>query len=145
MDGQQLRQVVDTLAMPDGEYIIFGGGCLAIRGLRPTPDLDLYVTQRLYDQLKAMYGGEVRQHNQTYLIFSAAGTEIEAHATWNMQDWQPDFPRYLKSPEIVRGLPFMPLQDVYEWKKAVRRPKDVSDLELIESYWASASAGELDE
>jgi hypothetical protein len=44
---------VKALDLPFGEYVVFGSGPLAAHGIRPTSDVDLFVTTMLYEKLKA--------------------------------------------------------------------------------------------
>ncbi len=135
MNSNQLIRVVTSLKMPLDQFVLFGGCCLAIRNLRPTDDLDLFVTEELYSNLKTRFGGEVHRYGQRYLVFEHQGIAVDAHAEWHMIGWQPDFASYLKEPEMVKGLPFMPLRAIYEWKADTAREKDLADCHLIEAYW----------
>lgn len=137
MYREQLLEHLSSLDLPNGEYCLFGGVCLAIRNIRQTDDIDAYVTQELYKQLKDADWQEIKEVGRMpYLQKNVDGVECEAFVTSDSPGWQPDIPRYLARPEIIAGYPFMPLKDLYEWKANVRRPKDVRDLKLIEEFWA---------
>lgn len=136
MNANQLSRLVTKLRLPALQFVIIGSGNLAMRGIRPTEDLDLFVTPAIYAVLKQKYGGEVHQYGQTYLEFFVDGIQVDAHAEWKMPGYQPQFKKYLQQPEVIDGLPFMPLKDLYDWKAATRRDKDVADLKLIKDYWS---------
>jgi hypothetical protein len=61
--------------------------------------------------------------------------QFEAFSKYVPGKWVPDIKSYIENPEIIEGYPFMPLEELYEWKTSVRRPKDITDLKLIEAYW----------
>ena len=44
---------LNALDLPAAEYVVVGGAVLAVWDLRDTEDIDLVVTQRLFDQLAA--------------------------------------------------------------------------------------------
>jgi hypothetical protein len=137
MDKRGLKVFLRKLDLIDGEYVLFGGSCLAIRGLRDLNDVDLFVTKRLYKLLTARGWQEKSEPGGApYLTTRIAGVTIDAVADWLGDGWQPNIQSYLRHPEIIDGLRFMPLKDLYEWKKATRRPKDIIDMSLIEKYWA---------
>lgn len=138
MNREQLLENLKSPELPEGEYCLFGGVCLAIRGIRPTNDIDMYVTPELYEKLKNQ-GWKVAQgkDKNPHLYTEINGIEFEAFSKPKTSEgWQPDIPRYLAQPEIIEGYPFMPLDDMYEWKNSVRRPKDVRDIKLIDEYRA---------
>lgn len=135
MNRQQLKQFVNKLDLPNGEYVIFGGASLTIRGLRDCLDLDLFITDGLYDRLLADGWIEKSENARTpYLIVKKNGIPIQAFRVWEGGSWEPDITSYLRTPEIVDDLPFMPLDELYEWKKVTARPKDIVDLKIIEEY-----------
>lgn len=71
-----------------------------------------------------------------YLVTEINGTVVEAYRAFENKKWQPKFQRYLIEPELIEGYRFMPLDELYEWKAATRRPKDLRDLRLIDEYRA---------
>lgn len=127
------------LNLPAGEYCLFGGSSLAIRGIRPTPDIDLFVTPQLYEELKKRGWKEVFVKKGMYCLESKSnGLESEACKTCGEDDtWIPNIQEYINNPEVVEGIPFMSLKALYEWKADTARQRDLDDLKLIDDYWAA--------
>ncbi|MDD2548448.1 MAG: hypothetical protein PHO04_03170, partial [Candidatus Pacebacteria bacterium] len=50
--NKQLFRNLRELNLPLGEYVVFGSGPMGIRNLRDMHDIDLIVTQDLFDQFK---------------------------------------------------------------------------------------------
>ena len=48
--------------LPDGKYAIFGSGPMAVRGIKPTDDLDVIVVDNLYQKLKGKYQEKEKQN-----------------------------------------------------------------------------------
>lgn len=135
MHKEQLLKVLRELGLPRDGYVIFGGACLAIRDLRATDDIDLFVSKEVYEELKGR-GWQERTDlwEQPWLQTEINGIIIEVYQHFEAEGWQPRFEHYLTEPEMVGGYRFMPLDELYEWKAFVRRPKDVADMKLIEQY-----------
>lgn len=140
MYREQLLDRLKSLRLPKDGYCVFGGACLAIRDIRATDDIDLYVTTRLYDELKRRgWQEKTDPWPSPYLVTNINGTVVEVYKAFENKKWQPKFDRYLTKPEIIAGYRFMPLDELYEWKAVTRRPKDIRDIKLIEHYRAQGS------
>jgi len=129
--------LIDALSLPKGEWVVFGGACLTARGIRDTTDLELFVTDLLYDKLKDM-GWEEKVTGSTrapYVIKMHEDIPVLAFITCGSERWRPNVEEYFSNPEVVNDVPFMPLTEMYAWKAATARPKDIDDLGLIETYW----------
>jgi hypothetical protein len=136
MYREQILEYLKRLELPDDGYCLFGGCCLAIRNIRPTDDIDMYVTKDLYEQLKQSGWQEIKEKGRmAYLATEIDGVEFEAFVTSDSKGWQPKIQEYLKQPEIIDGYRFMPLSELREWKANVRRPKDTIDIKLIDEFW----------
>jgi hypothetical protein len=137
MHRNELFLFLERLALPLGEWVVFGGACLAAHGIRATKDVDLFVTPQLYQRLQDE-GWEARVTNSTsspYLLKVVGGVELQAFIQCGSEEWVPKVQTYFNQPERINGFSFMPLKEMYAWKDATRRPKDISDLALIEAYW----------
>jgi hypothetical protein len=49
MKRTQLLKILNIIDLSNYEYCLFGGVCLAIRDIRETNDIDLYVTKKVYN------------------------------------------------------------------------------------------------
>ena len=43
---------VKSLNLPLGKYVVVGGGVLAAHGIRDFKDIDILITEELFDELK---------------------------------------------------------------------------------------------
>ncbi len=142
MNREELFQFLRHLALPEGQWVVFGGSCLAAHGIRPANDVDIFVHPLLYDQLKHQRWTEhtASSTGSNFLKTTASNIEIQAFITCGSDQWVPQVEAYLRDPEFINGLPFMPLSQMYAWKDTTRRPKDIIDIELIKNYWAEQAA-----
>jgi hypothetical protein len=105
---------------------------MAIRGLKEPHDIDIVVTQELYDEYKQKEGWtEETGDIDTYL----QNNGIELWHNWKPGTW--DVRELITNAEIIDGLPFVPLTQVLKWKEANARPKDIGDAELIRAHIAA--------
>jgi hypothetical protein len=117
---------INDLNLPKNSFVVVGSGILVALGIRESSDIDLIVSQEVYD------------------LFDAAGWD---HDNWSDQvvlkkdvfeigrDWYgQNVEQLLKHVQYVDGVPYLSLDEVYEWKKRLRRNKDLVDLKLIDSY-----------
>jgi hypothetical protein len=127
---------IEDLGLPTGEYVVLGSGVLAALGIRDIADIDLLVSPRLFNQLRERgweygtldYDGRVRER----LTFGTA----EAFRDFWYGDQNPDPEKLIANAAIIKGVPFLPLATLLEIKRAFNRPKDHSDIALIENYLA---------
>ena len=114
-----------ALDLPPGSFAIFGSGPLAVRGWREAKDVDIIVRRSVWDELAKEYPRNV---NGKGLQVS----HIELFADW--EPWFEDADMLIDTAEIIEGLPFVRLEHVVAWKKAMGREKDLKDIELIDSH-----------
>jgi len=112
-----------ALDLPPGSFAIFGSGPLAVRGWRVAKDLDIIVRKPVWDELAKRFP------------MNGKGTglavgHIELFAEW--KPWFDDADMLIDTAETIEGLPFVRLEHVITWKKAMGREKDLKDLALIE-------------
>jgi len=105
---------LDSLNIPKEDYIIFGSGPMAIKGLIEPSDLDVVVRENVY---KEMFGNKepIRIGN------------IELSYTWPGIDVEELFDNV----EWYDGYPFAPISMVRQYKKRMNRQKDIEDLNLL--------------
>ncbi len=122
---------VAALNLPVGHYVVIGGGPLAAHTIRESHDIDLLVTAVLYEKLKAAgWKEEDWPEGGHYACYE----NIEADTEWSYGSYNPRPEELIKNAEIINGIPFAPLQEVLQWKRAFGRPKDLADIKLIEAY-----------
>lgn len=127
---------VRSLNLPAGKFAIFGSGPIVARGLRDTVDVDVIVTDDVFDELAkdpSWVKVQMRDHHDA---LKKEGLEI--YHTWAPGAW--DIDELIKSAEMIDGLPFVQLDAVVEWKTLRDEGKDKGDLELIEKWRAGQKA-----
>ncbi len=141
MDRERLFTIIALLDLPEGEWVVFGGACLTAHGIRTTSDLELFVTHVLYKKLRND-GWQEKVANSTgaaYITKPYLNIPVLAFMTCGSIQWRPAVKSYLRNPEVLDGWPFMPLSEMYKWKEATARPKDIADLQLINDYLETSS------
>jgi len=124
-----LRQL-EKLGLPRDKFAVGGSGPLGIRGLRKSADLDLIVTEELWHSLA-----------EKFLVEDDEGTlkirigEIEICAK-PILDYDAD--ALIREAELIDGIRFVTLERTLEWKRRLRREKDLKDAALIEAYFKTA-------
>jgi hypothetical protein len=122
---EELRQ----LDLPIGEYVIVSSGSMAIRGIRECSDLDLLVSDSLFESLSQKYSVVT-----TPTISKIAIGNIEClHIKKSPDDLYPT-DRQIKEANMVDGFPFQNLETCLYFKEKEGREKDLRDVELIREY-----------
>lgn len=120
-----------ALKLPAGQYAIFGSGPLAVRDLRDAGDIDIIVTQEIWDKLAKKYP-QTKKETVKGPVTSINIDHLEIYRDWLNLTSQ--IKEMIETAEIINDLPFVKLEHVIEWKKFMGRDKDKNDLRLIEEY-----------
>lgn len=131
MSNHDLFQRVREMKIPLGKYALFGSAPLGIRKLRDCHDIDIIVTEDLWDKYKSK-NWEIRAmpHASQYLWNNG----VELWKDWKPGNW--DIQKLIDEAEIIDGLPFVKLEHIVEWKKLHSREKELKDIEIIKkSLW----------
>lgn len=128
---------VRKLNLSKGEYAVFGSGPIGVRGLRDCSDMDLIVTEELFENYskKADWKKAELERDDRQVEMIKKG-EIELYKSWGPGKW--DSNKLIKDAEIIEGLPFVKLKYVLKWKKISGREKDKQDIKLINEYLENA-------
>ena len=119
---QELRR----LNLPRNEYVVVGSGVLNPLGIRDSNDIDLIVSQKIYDKLEE--AGWQHDNWSDQIVLKKDVFDIGTN-WYGLQLTQ-----LLENAQYVDGIPYLSLDDVYEWKRRLGREKDFVDLELIDLY-----------
>lgn len=134
-----IPKLVKEQGFADGEYIVVASGILNALGIRDSDDIDLVITQSLYDKLKAQGWTEINKG--TYSVLEQG--PFEAGLSWDSNEAEtPNLSDLLASATIIQGVPFASVERVRAWKAKMGRDKDIRDLALIDEYVASQKAHE---
>lgn len=130
-----LFEKIEALALPEGQYVIIGGGVLAANGLVEWDhDIDMAVSDDVYTTLQsdgwnseeAVRGDKMVLREDVYDIGVGFG------------DWTLD--QLLEDADVIKGIPFMNLGKLAEWKRQTGREKDLRHVALIEAHLAKEQA-----
>ena len=111
-----------------GEFALCGSAPMAARGLRDSHDLDIVVSEQIYQKLQIQYSDEEYKSPLGFLRIR----NLEISNTW-MNDIT-EAKNIIAEAEIINDLPFAPLKYVIDYKQMLNRQKDLIDLQLIEEY-----------
>lgn len=104
---------------------------MAVRGLRDCHDIDLIVTEEVFNEYKNESGWELKDAENGGEVLVNDGVEI--FNDWGPGEW--NVKQLIEDSEIIEGLPFVRLIEVLKWKKLLKREKDLKDIEMIEKYF----------
>jgi hypothetical protein len=127
---------VRKLRLPASKYAVVGSGPLAIRNIRPAHDIDLIVTQDIYDKLKNL-GWKEEYFPDTERPWVLFHGPFDVSTSWSVNEFKPLPRQLIKDADIIDGIPFARLEDVLQWKRTCGREKDLEDVKLIEEYLKS--------
>ncbi len=129
---------INALHFPQGEYIVVGSGIMAAKGIRPAYDLDVVVTQKLFD-LCLQQGWELKPWTRVGKVGKGWLKKgiVDLHLEINCKDEDFTAEDLLRSAEVINDIPFISLEQLSVFKKEYGRPKDFEDIELISQYLSS--------
>lgn len=123
MNKEELLSLLDTLNLPKTEYYILSSGSMLLYGLRERAnDLDLCVSNELFEQLKEKYNLKDCDKNECGFYHISKKIEIVPNA-------KEDFKMEYKD-----GYPVENLETILLFKKKRNAPKDQKDIQSITDY-----------
>lgn len=131
MKNSIFNQVAD-LNLPFGEYAVVGSGVMSAHGIREHKDIDLLVTPRLYEELKAK-GWKEKAIRPDFVVVENDIFEASPNMI-TLPMYQPDVPKLIREADIINGISFVKLEEVINFKRAMGREKDLKDIDLINNY-----------
>ena len=136
---------LEELNLPKDQFAVFGSGPMVVRGMREAGDLDLIVTDKLWQELQdrghkvmketwhemEQADGKKIDHYREYVVLVPA-PDIEVFNEWPFVLASAD--ELVAESEMIDGVPFVALERVIEWKTGFNRPKDCKDVEMIREF-----------
>lgn len=123
MNREELLKLVDSLNLPKTEYYILSSGSMLLYGLREVAnDLDLCVSNELFEQLKEKYNLHESDKNEYGFYHISQNIEIVPNSKENFKM------------EYKDGYPVESLKTVLAFKEKRNAPKDQKDIENIRKY-----------
>lgn len=132
MSNKELFAQVKKLNLPIGKYALFGSAPLGIRNLKDCHDVDIIVTEDLWNKYKNKSEWELKEMPNEFKDVYLCNGDIELWKNWRPGNW--DIESLIKNAEISSGLPFVKLEEMIRWKKMNGREKDLKDVEVAENY-----------
>jgi hypothetical protein len=128
---QEFLKKLKELNLPRGKFAIFGSGPMGIRGLREIGDLDVIITEDIFNNFKQRPDFKLDKKKSGNEYLEKDG--IEFYKNWHPGDW--DINKLIQEAETINDWPFVKLEEVLKWKKLKMREKDIKDIELIEEFF----------
>lgn len=126
---RHLVKLVTELDLDRHDFVIFGSGPLLAHGLRQRiRDLDVVARGTVWHRVCQHGVPAVGDINGAPLALFCDG-RIQFSRGWISEAWDAD--DLIDRAEIIQGLPFAQLTDVLAYKDALRRPKDLPDIEAL--------------
>jgi hypothetical protein len=123
---------VKSLNLPIGEYAVIGSGVMSAYDIRRHKDIDLVVTQDLYEELKNL-GWRTKKIKPDFevVIFGIAEASPKMIT---LDNYRPNIESLINEADVINGIAFTKLTDVIDFKRALSREKDINDILLIEDF-----------
>ncbi len=129
---------IKKLDLPFGHYVVIGSGPLDALGIRPANDIDIAVTPELFAALRATGEWEEEtRYGKTFLMRNTDGLDINPELSWS--DYPTTTQEAIASALVIDGVPFMNLEELKRFKRALGREKDAADIARIEEYQKHAA------
>ncbi len=121
-------QRVKDLGLPLDQLVVIGSGLLDVYGLRSADDIDLVVSESLYDSLKIRRDyQESTKHDERCLT----ADKVEVWQTWGAGY---EFKVLLSNAVTIDGVSFISPDLLIVKKRELGRDKDLNDIKLLEQY-----------
>ena len=130
---EDLLLELERLNLPEDQYVITSSAALAARGIRGAKDIDIIVSDTLWDSLADKY----TVNEEPFKSIKITDTvEVLGPGSYFVDPSVATPDELLKDPEIIHGHPFVRLEELRRFKVLGNREKDIKDVELIDQYLA---------
>ncbi len=122
---------IKELNLPFGKYVVIGG-VMEVHGIRPANDVDVVVTEELFNDLRKQ--GWKRKWFFRRVLTSKLltnGKGAEAFIDYQHGAFQFSTEELIRRADIIDGISFLRLDDLMAFKSEMARKKDLLDVELI--------------
>ncbi len=122
------------LNFPLGEYVVVGGA-MAAHGIREAHDLDILVTPNLYQKLlnEGYEQCTCEQCMRTSRLMLKKDN-VDILPSFMLGNYIGDTRKLIDEADIIKGFPFIKLEEFIKFKKELGRDKDFRDIELMREY-----------
>jgi hypothetical protein len=123
---------VRSLNLPIRKYAVIGSGVMSAYDIRTHKDIDLVVTQDLYEELKNQ-GWQIKQIKPDFEVVVSGIVEASSKMVTS-DNYRPNIESLINEADVINGIAFTKLTEVADFKRVLGREKDVSDILLIEDF-----------
>ena len=129
--------IIKDLKLPSGNFVVTGSAGMAVRGMRSFQDIDITVTEDVYQMLKEDRKWQVVERPKGFevVVIDVGGVKVEANPymhTW--YEYKPDIKELFQCAEEIHNILFMNLEHLIAFKKERMLEKDKDDLVFLEEY-----------
>lgn len=136
---RQRLTLIQSLQLPERQYVVVGGAALSIRGVRDTDDIDLVVTPELFELLsRSGWSDKLRPNGKPGLRWEC----FEAYLDVNTETFDRSTSWLIENAEAIHGIPCVDLDTLVGWKRAYGRAKDLQDVEILEALCSGHEGSE---
>lgn len=122
---------VRLLNLPRGSYVVVSGSALEGYGIRNRGDIDLAVTEQLYEQLKDQgWREDVKPSGMRFIKYD----DYEASTSYEFGNYKADLDTLIANATIIEEVAFAPLEEIIKHKEEMGRHKDLEDIIMIRNY-----------
>ncbi len=111
-----------------------GSGILDALAIRDAEDIDLVVSESIFENLRSSGWQEDREFLKKYGRRCLKMGNIEVYDNFNIGDYNLSLADIPFKTLSIRGVTFMSLEELLKFKRILNREKDQRDIELIENY-----------
>lgn len=122
---------IKKLQFPLGQYVVVGSGIMDVLGIRKARDIDIVVTLKLYNDLRATKKWKEEEHHGE-IFLKQNGIDIIQKLEWD--EYTTTTQEAILSAVLIGGVPFMNLEELKKFKTSLGRKKDFKDIYLIDQY-----------
>lgn len=134
MKKHEIISKVKSLKLSDKSYVVFGSCPLAAFDLREANDIDMLVSEEVFELLKSKGWKQIDKGPKDKPITLDT---FEAHKSWDFSPYSPSLNHLLSTALIIDGVPFAALEEVKKWKQGRMSNKDRLDIKLIDNFLTS--------
>lgn len=128
------------LKFPLGSYVVVGSGHMIALGLKEGHDVDIVVTEDLFEKCKSEGWEQV-----TWTYPDKLGhiylrkDKVELYLDVNRGDFNPTTEELIQRARVIDETPFASLEDILKFKREYSKvnPKHLNDIKLIEKHMKS--------
>lgn len=125
---------IEKLNLPKNEFVVLGSGILGALEIRKIGDIDLLIKPELFEKLKQEgWKYEVIEiEGRPRDMISKGSVEAFKDFWWEGKTLSPE--EGVAKAQNIKGINFISLNTLLEYKRSMKREKDIRDVILIEQY-----------